>query len=49
MHVEASFRYAGDWFPFDPDLIRQRRYLIMDLVTGARRVIVASSLRTVSA
>jgi Beta-glucosidase/6-phospho-beta-glucosidase/beta-galactosidase len=35
VHVEASFRYAGDWFPFDPDLIRQRRYLIMDLVTGA--------------
>ncbi|GII76794.1 beta-glucosidase [Sphaerisporangium rufum] len=34
VHVEASFRYAGDSFPFDVDLIRERRYLIMDLVTG---------------
>ncbi|WP_214106467.1 family 1 glycosylhydrolase [Acrocarpospora catenulata] len=35
VHVEASFRYAGDWFPFDLNLINERRYLIMDLVTGA--------------
>jgi beta-glucosidase len=34
VHVEASFRYAGDWFPFDVDLVSERRYLIMDLVTG---------------
>ncbi len=35
VHVEASFRYAGDRFPFDVELMRERRYLIMDLVTGA--------------
>jgi hypothetical protein len=34
VHVEASFRFAGEWFPFDADLIRARRFLIMDLVTG---------------
>ncbi|MEU9889417.1 family 1 glycosylhydrolase [Sphaerisporangium sp. NPDC051011] len=35
VHVEASFRYAGDWFPFDVGLVRERRFLIMDLITGA--------------
>ena len=40
VHVEASFRFAGDWFPSDVpfdaglDLVRARRFLIMDLVTG---------------
>jgi beta-glucosidase len=34
VHVEASFRYAGDWFPFDLELVRRRRFLVLDLVTG---------------
>jgi beta-glucosidase len=34
VHVEASFRYAGEWFPFDLELVRRRRFLVLDLVTG---------------
>jgi beta-glucosidase len=34
VHVEASFRYVGEWFPFDLELVRRRRFLVLDLVTG---------------
>jgi len=34
VHVEASFRYVGEWFPFDLELVRRRRFLVLDLVCG---------------
>ena len=34
VHVEASFRYTGEWFPFDLELVSRRRFLVLDLLTG---------------
>jgi beta-glucosidase len=37
VHVEAGFRYAGTEFPQPLPILLERRFLVLDLVTGAVR------------